>query len=57
MNLLDLARSALAPARCWQVRYPGLEPMEVIFCPEATRAEVAALYPGAVIVPILESDP
>ena len=22
--------------------------MEVIFCPEATRAEVAALYPGAV---------
>ena len=34
-------------ARHWHVRYPGLDPMEVIFTPEATRAEVATLYPGA----------
>lgn len=34
-------------ARRWQVRYPGVGPMEVIFAPEATHAEVAALYPGA----------
>ena len=35
------------PARRWQVCFPGIDPMEVIFAPEATRAEVATLYPGA----------
>jgi len=34
-------------ARRWQVCFPGIDPMEVIFAPEATRAEVATLYPGA----------
>ena len=34
-------------ARRWQVCYPGGDPMEVIFAPEATRAEVAAIYLGA----------
>jgi hypothetical protein len=29
--------------------------MDVIFAPEATRAEVAALYPGAIIQPIQEA--
>ena len=34
--------------------YPGSDPMEVIFAPEATRADVAALYPGARIEPLPE---
>jgi hypothetical protein len=42
------------PARCWQVQYPGIDPMEVIFAPKATRVEVAALYPGAKIEPLPE---
>jgi len=51
--------SRLAPAndeaaRRWQVCYPGIDPMEVIFAPEAKRADVAALYPGARIAPMLE---
>ena len=36
-------------ARRWQVCFPGIDPMEVIFAPEATRAEVATLYPGAIL--------
>jgi len=43
-----------AAARRWQVSYPGIDPMEVIFAPEATHAEVAALYPGARVEPMPE---
>ena len=39
-------------ARRWQVCYPGGDLMEVIFVPEATRGDVAALYPGALIEPM-----
>jgi hypothetical protein len=69
MNLLDLARSA-AHAQCsptrgeavalnetarrWQVHFPKANPIEVMFAPEATRAEVASIYPGAVIEPLSE---
>ena len=64
MNLLDLARSALpappatptlrpdAPVRCWKIHFPNLDLVEVIFAPDATRAEVAARYPGAQIEPL-----
>lgn len=64
MNLLDLARSALAaapaapawrpdvPARRWQIRIAGRDPMEVMITPGATHAEVAAIYPGARIEPL-----
>lgn len=77
MNLLDLARSALASqaddghpqphppskavaanddtARRWLVCFPNLDPMEVLFTPDATRAEVAAIYPRARIEP--QADP
>ena len=41
-------------ARRWQVCFPGIDPMEVIFAPEATHAEVAALYPGARVEPMPE---
>ena len=65
MNLLDLARSALPvaakdpasvqpdrAARRWQVHFPNLDPMEVLFSPAAKRAEVEAMYPGAIIEPL-----
>ena len=35
--------------------FPNLDPVEVIFTPDATRAEVAAIYPGAIIESL--SDP
>lgn len=43
-----------APTRCWQVQYPSLAAMELLFCPEASRAEVEALYPGAEIERLTE---
>lgn len=33
-------------SRCWRVLFPDLA-LEVMFTPPASRAEVAALYPGA----------
>ena len=63
MNLLDLARSALANiagreafpdvARYrWRVTLPGGSPFEVCALPELTRAEMAALYPGTTLEPL-----
>jgi hypothetical protein len=43
-----------AAARHWRVGYPGLDPMEVIFTPDATPTEVAAVYRGAEIKPLPE---
>ena len=43
-----------ATAQRWQVRFPGGDPMEVLFTPVATRTEVAAIYPGAMIEPLPE---
>jgi hypothetical protein len=40
--------------RHWQILYAGLDPMEVIFSPAATHAEVTAIYPGATIEPLRE---
>ena len=42
-------------ARSWLVRFPNCNPMEVIFAPEATRAEVEAIYRGARIEPLPEA--
>jgi len=42
-----------APVRRWSVAFPDLDPVEVVFTPEATRAEVAAIYPGARIEALL----
>ena len=44
-------------ARRWQVHFPNIEPVEVIFAPEATRAEVAAIYPGASIETLPDPPP
>lgn len=68
MNLLDLARSALANAPevqgtaavpshggahyRWRVSGSRCGVYEVCFLPEATHAEVSALYPGAVMQPL-----
>jgi hypothetical protein len=62
MNLLDLARSALlpkpaqetpdGPSRRWRITSRMGPAMEVLFTPDATRVEVAALYPGATIEPL-----
>jgi hypothetical protein len=68
MNLLDLARSALPKApeakyatgvptharACYRWRVSGSHcgVYEVCFLPEATFAEVSALYPGAVVLPL-----
>jgi len=73
MNLLDLARSALAshtddvrpqahppsntvaanddtaPRR--RIHFPDRAPIDVLFTSDATRADVAAIYPGARIEP------
>ena len=38
--------------RRWWIHFPDREPLEVIFAPETTRTEVAALYPGARIEPL-----
>lgn len=67
MNLLDLARAALAearaarptvpidgPARQWRVVYPNLA-MTVLFTPAATRGEVAELHPGATCEPMTDT--
>ena len=43
-----------APTRCWRVQYPSLPAMEVLFCPDASRAEVAALSPDAEIESLTE---
>jgi len=42
-------------ARRWQIALTDTAPMEVIFIPEVTRAEVAAIYPGARIEPLPDS--
>lgn len=61
MNLLDLARAALPhpslqvtsePVRQWRISYPNASAITVLFTPAATRADVAAIYPGATIEPI-----
>ena len=44
-----------ARAQRWQVRYPGVGPMEVLFTPPATQREVSAIYPGAEIDVLPES--
>lgn len=40
--------------RRWRVYFPNLDPVEVLFAPAATRANVAAFYPGARIEPLPE---
>jgi len=35
----------------WWVRFPNLAPVEVLFTPGATQAQVGAIYPGARIEP------
>lgn len=45
---------AEAPRRHWQVLFPNRPAMEVLFTPDATRAEVAALYRGARVEPLAE---
>ena len=68
LNLLDLARSALADASETVANLEGALPLgahyrwrvigsrcgvyEVCFLPEATHAEVSALYPGAAVSPL-----
>jgi len=48
------AESAFA-ARRWRVCFPTRDPLEVTFAPEATRAQVADLYPGARLEPMPET--
>src|SRR5207249_2293758 len=48
------ADNAGTACRRWRVHFPNLDPMEVMFAPEATQAEVAAIYPAAMIEPLLE---
>lgn len=70
MNLVDLARSALpiaptapipavqanGPARRWQVHFPNLDPVEMLFTPPATLAEALDACPGAIAAePLPES--
>jgi hypothetical protein len=55
LALASPASEEIATFRRWRVRFPNLDPAEVIFTPEATRAEVAAIYPGAMIEAL--SDP
>lgn len=56
MNLLDLARSALAdrtaedrPRYRWRVSYPDGRSVELCALPEISRREVEVRYPGASI--------
>lgn len=35
-------------SRWWLIHYPGRDPLEVACCPEATHAEILAMYPDAV---------
>lgn len=41
-----------ATVRCWRIRYPNGAAMDVMFHPPATRADVAAIYPGARLEPL-----
>jgi hypothetical protein len=43
----------LGAHRAWRVSFPKLDPMEVLFTPEATHAAVASIYPGAAIEPVI----
>lgn len=50
----DSTAEAASAARRWRVCLPNCDPGEVIFTPEATRAQVADRYPGARIEPLPE---
>lgn len=50
----DGTAEAASAARRWRVCLPNRDPVEVIFAPEATRAQVADLYPVARIEPMPE---
>lgn len=50
----DGTADAASAARRWRVCLPNRDPVEVIFAAEATRAQVADLYPGARIEPMTE---
>ena len=41
------AKSDALPRRAWLLHFAEREPLEVIFCPDQTHAEVLALYPAA----------
>lgn len=41
--------------RCWLIRYPNAPPIQLLFTPTATQAEVSAIYPGAQIEVLPES--
>ncbi len=45
--LAELVSANDGPARRWQVRFSSLDPVEVIFFPEATPSEVRKVYLGA----------
>lgn len=57
LALADSISADIAQARCWRVRFPHLEPVEVIFAPSATRAQVLAIYPGARVEPLPDPMP
>lgn len=40
------------PIREWRITYPNGAAMDVLFHPPATRADVAAIYPGASLEPL-----
>lgn len=42
------ANDALTIFRCWRIRHPDRDPVEVTCCPPATQAEILAHHPGAV---------
>ena len=48
---------AVTVARRWSVRFPNRHPLEVIFCPEVSHAQVVSIYPGAAIESLAEPPP
>lgn len=50
--LAELEAANDVPIRVWRVTYPNGATMEVLFHPPATRADAAAIYPGATLEPL-----
>src|SRR5262249_19602076 len=50
-----VAESTDTAAQRWRVHFSSFGPMEVLFTPEATRAEVATLYAAAILEPLPDS--
>lgn len=47
--------TAAAVSWLWQIHFPDRNPLEVAFSPEASHAEVLALYPTALAAEPIES--